>query len=399
MDWLIVRYGDLTLKGKNRGKFEKALYRRLRRSLERYPLVSVRNEFGRAYIQLNAQPMEEIIEELRRIPGLSSCSPALQCEPELEQMKGAALSAFRTGYKPGQTFKVSVRRVDKTFPQDTNELLPILAGHILKNSEQVKVDVRNPDFDLKVEIRSSQVFVYGEQIDLLGGFPYGSNGKAVLMLSGGIDSPAAGFLAIRQGLEVEAIHFHSYPYTSERAKQKVVDLARKLTDYTESITLHMIPFTKIQERIRSSCQEKLWITLMRRSMLRISEKAAIELGGLGIVTGESIGQVASQTLPSMNTIGRGTALPVLRPLITSDKLEIMEMAKRIGTYPISILPYEDCCTLFMPQNPSTNPNLHIVDKIEQSITDLPELLDEAWKEREVLHLHRQEKEEDFAEFL
>ncbi len=386
-DFIIVRFGDITLKGKNRGRFEKTLIREIRRVTASFASVSVKRDFGRAYLELNGQEPQPVIDRLTSVQGLTTCSVAIQCGKEEDELKRAALDAFRYAYRKGDTFKVSVRRIDKSYPIDSTEMGKRIGGHLLRNSEGARVDVRKPDLDLRVEIRETTAYVYAGETTLMGGYPLGSNGKALLLLSGGIDSPVAGYLAMRHGLELEAVHFHSYPYTSERAKQKVIELAERLADYHGGrLTLHLVPFTSIQERIKQDVQEKLWITLMRRTMLRIVQLAAGDTSALGVVTGESLGQVASQTLSSMHTIGRGTVLPVLRPLIMTDKRDIVQLAERIGTFEISIQPYEDCCTLFMPMNPSTNPNVHITDITEAAISELPLLVEQAWRERETVML-------------
>jgi thiamine biosynthesis protein ThiI len=266
---------------------------------------------------------------------------------------------------------------------------------VLQHFDGLKVDVHNPEVDLRVEVRHQESFVYSESVPGPGGFPLGSNGRAMLMLSGGIDSPVAGWFAMKRGLRVEAVHFHSYPYTSERAKQKVIDLTRVLADYAGSIHLHLVPFTDIQTRLKESCRENLIITLMRRAMYRITEQLADKREALAIVTGESLGQVASQTLANMNVIGRVATLPVIRPLVTMDKLEIIPIAEKINTFPISILPYEDCCTLFVPKSPSTNPSLKVVERQEQWMEEwLPEAIRAAVAGTETMLIKPDDKSEE-----
>jgi thiamine biosynthesis protein ThiI len=279
---------------------------------------------------------------------------------------------------------VSVRRINRTIPQETIELQRLLGGAILTQISGLSVDVRHPELELNVEIRDEGAYFYHKIKDGAGGFPIGSNGKAMIMLSGGIDSPVAAWLAMRKGLALEAVHFHSYPYTSDRAKQKVIDLARRLSVYSGSIKLHLVPFTEIQLKLREQGQANLLITFMRRAMLRITEKLAQREVALGIVTGESLGQVASQTLSSLNTIGQVATLPLLRPLLMMDKMDIIQIAERIETYPISILPYEDCCTLFVPPSSSTNPNLKVVTRMEQRMTWLEDEMLRAIEQTESL---------------
>jgi thiamine biosynthesis protein ThiI len=271
-----------------------------------------------------------------------------------------------------QTFKVSVKRANKDFPYDSLQVGYWVGGYILRAMDGLTVDVKQPDLVLRVDIRPKVAYIFTEVIEGAGGYPLGSNGKAILMLSGGIDSPVAGWMAMRQGLEIEAVHFHSIPYTSERAKQKVIELAERLALYSGKLKLHLVSFAAIQTRLQSEGQANLLITLMRRSMFRITEKLALQQKALGIITGDSLGQVASQTLSSLHTIGQEVNLPILRPLIMSDKPAIIRKAKQIGTFEISIMPYDDCCTLFIPKTPSTNPNLKVVQRLEKKMSWLDE---------------------------
>ncbi|MEF3304661.1 tRNA uracil 4-sulfurtransferase ThiI [Paenibacillus sp. GYB003] len=384
-DVILLRFGEIMLKGRNRARFENQIVQQIKRVLKPLPKAELLKEsHGRMYIELNGERYEEAEKALGKVFGLLSFSPAVKAPPELAALQEAALAEMnRLPVKP-KTFKVSVRRVNKQFPYDTYEMHRLLGGHILQHIEGLEVDVNDPEVELNVEIRNRESFVYSQRAPGPGGFPLGSNGKAMLMLSGGIDSPVAGYLAMKRGLRVEAVHFHSYPYTSERAKQKVIDLTRTLADYAGSIHLHLVPFTDIQTKLKESCRENLIITLMRRAMFRITERLAERRDAMAIVTGESLGQVASQTLANMNVIGRAAQLPVIRPLVTMDKLEIMPIAETIGTFPISILPYEDCCTLFVPKSPSTNPSLKVVERQEQWMEWLPEAIEEAVRNTELM---------------
>jgi thiamine biosynthesis protein ThiI len=282
-----------------------------------------------------------------------------------------------------QTFKVSVKRANKDFPYDSLQVSYWVGGYILQAMDGLTVNVKQPDLVLRVDIRPNVAYIFTEIIEGAGGYPIGSNGKAILMLSGGIDSPVAGWMAMRQGLEIEAVHFHSIPYTSERAKQKVIELAERLALYGGKLKLHLVSFAAIQTRLQSEGQANLLITLMRRSMLRISEKLAVQQKALGIITGDSLGQVASQTLSSIHTIGQVVNLPILRPHVMSDKSSIIRKAQQIGTFEISIMPYEDCCTLFIPKTPSTNPNLKVVHRLEKKMSWLQDFEDEALKQAEL----------------
>lgn len=374
-DMILVRFGEFTIKGKNRTRFENTMLRQVQRVMASFPEVSIIKEYGRLYVALNGMASEPVIAALRNVFGIVSLSPVKRTESVLESIQTTSMQFVeRIDFKPGTTFKVNARRVWKQFPHGSQEMNHLVASPILQAFPGLKVDVRRPDIELRVEIRHDYTYIYYEMIPAVGGFPYGSNGKAMLLLSGGIDSPVAGWQALRRGLAIEAVHFHSYPFTSERAKQKVIDLAQVLAGYAGEVRLHLVPFTEIQTRLTQTGHDNLIITLMRRAMLRIATLLAEKQGALALVTGDSLGQVASQTLGSMNVIGKVTDLPLLRPLVMMDKSEITKIAQDIGTYELSILPYEDCCTLFVPKNPSTNPNLNIVELAESSIENLQEMI-------------------------
>ncbi|GAA3403850.1 tRNA uracil 4-sulfurtransferase ThiI [Paenibacillus hodogayensis] len=394
-DVILLRFGEIMLKGRNRARFENQMIQQIKRVLRPLPRAELLKEsHGRMYVQLNGEDYEEAAVALGKVFGLSSFSPTVKAASELSALQNAVLQEMeRQPAKPG-TFKVSVRRVNKEFPYDTYEMHRLLGGHVLEHYPEIRVDVHDPEVELFVEIRNHESFVYSQKRPGPGGFPLGSNGKAMLMLSGGIDSPVAGWYAMKRGLRIEAVHFHSYPYTSERAKQKVVDLTRALADYAGSIHLHLVPFTEIQTRLKESCRDNLIITLMRRAMFRITEQIAHKRDALAIVTGESLGQVASQTLANMNVIGRAATLPVLRPLVMMDKQEIIPVAEQINTFNLSILPYEDCCTLFVPDSPSTNPSLKVVERQEQWMDWLPEAIREAVEKTELVLIKPDDKTDE-----
>lgn len=378
------------LKGKNRARFEKTIITQVRSLLKPYPGASLRKEFGRLYVDLGGESHTELIAVLKRVFGVTSISPVKVTPSETDQIVETAVAFMderESEFKDGTTFKVNARRVWKEFPNSSHEMNHLVGSPILRKFQQLSVDVRQPDIELRVEIRDQGTYIFSEVIPAVGGFPLGTNGKAMLLLSGGIDSPVAAWSSMRRGLEVECVHFYSYPFTSQRAKEKVIDLARALADHAGTIKLHLVPFTEIQTAFTQLGQDNLIITLMRRSMLRIATKLAERERALALITGESLGQVASQTLPSMNVIGRATDLPLLRPLVMMDKQEIITLSKQIGTYDISILPYEDCCTLFVPKSPTTNPNLRIVDKIEATMSQLPEWVEQAVEKTETITLH------------
>jgi len=389
-DMLLLRFGEFMLKGKNRARFEKTIITQVRSLLKPYPGASLRKEFGRLYVDLGGESHTDLIAVLKRVFGVTSISPVKVTPSETDQIVETAIAFMderESEFKDGTTFKVNARRVWKEFPNSSHEMNHLVGSPILRKFQQLSVDVRQPDIELRVEIRDQGTYIFSEVIPAVGGFPLGTNGKAMLLLSGGIDSPVAAWSSMRRGLEVECVHFYSYPFTSQRAKEKVIDLARALADHAGTIKLHLVPFTEIQTAFTQLGQDNLIITLMRRSMLRIATKLAERERALALITGDSLGQVASQTLPSMNVIGRATDLPLLRPLVMMDKQEIITLSKQIGTYDISILPYEDCCTLFVPKSPTTNPNLRIVDKIEATMSQLPEWVEQAVEQTETITLH------------
>lgn len=387
----------MMLKGKNRRRFEQSVMIQIRKVLSSFPDVRYIPEFGRVYVELGGAAYEQASASLQRVFGLASFSPAYHAPLELASIQETALRMMQALPKQPATFKVTVRRVNKSFPHDSQQMNYLVGGYVLQAIPGLQVDVRKPEVELRVEIREDKVLLYVEVIEGAGGFPSGTSGKALLMLSGGIDSPVAGWLAMRKGLTMEAIHFHSYPYTSERAKDKVIQLANQLAGYTDSLKLHMVSFTEVQTSIHRVYQDNLLVTLIRRAMYRIAERIAAREGLGAIVTGESLGQVASQTLPSLNAIGRVVTLPLLQPLMMMDKQEIIGLAESIGTFSISILPYEDCCSLFLPPSPSTNPNITLVEKLEASMGFLNELIDKAVLETETIEIvHGQLKQETNA---
>ena len=377
-DMLLLRFGEFMLKGKNRARFEKTVLRHVKEMVKPYSKAVLSKEFGRIYVTLNGEPARELAEALKNVFGIASISPVKVSRPEFEDIL-AVSRKFLEIIAPAQgtTFKVSARRVWKEFPHGSIEMNKLIATPLLQGYPGLLVDVKSPQLEMKIEIREDHTFIFCEQIAGVGGFPLGTNGKAMLLLSGGIDSPVAGWSSMRRGLEIECVHFYSYPYTSELARQKVVDLARVLSRYAGVIKLHLVPFTEVQTSFAGIGQDNLIITLMRRAMLRITTQLAEREGALAVVTGDSLGQVASQTLSSMNVIGRATVLPLLRPLVMMDKSEIVDLSKTIGTYDLSILPYEDCCTLFVPKSPATNPNLRIIEKIEATLPEYSARLEAA----------------------
>ncbi|SIS51974.1 tRNA uracil 4-sulfurtransferase ThiI [Salimicrobium flavidum] len=395
-DHILIRFGEMALKGKNRKHFERQLLENVQYRLKHFKKVIVKKTRGRMYVLLNGEDPHKVMEACQQVFGIYSLSFAIHTENDLESLKEAVLSAVSVE-ENAKTFKISAKRADKSFPLNSKELNPALGGHILKNKDEMSVDVHHPDVELKVEIRHEGAYVTSKDYRGAGGLPIGSTGKSMIMLSGGIDSPVAGYLTMKRGVEIEAVHFHSPPYTSERAKQKVLDLTRELSKYGKRIKVHIVPFTEIQQKIHRDLPDSYGMTIMRRMMLRITERIAKREGALAITTGESLGQVASQTMESMNTINEVTNYPVIRPLATMDKLEIIDIAEKINTYDISIRPYEDCCTIFVPKEPKTKPNREKTVAIEQSV-DFSEDIEKALASIETVQIDGENSSEEKGSF-
>ncbi len=372
---IIIRYCEIHLKGKNRGYFEKMLKENVRRSLK-----GIEHTFtamhSRYLIENFAEEDLSVIEEkLHKIAGVHTYSKALVVDSELEKIFEAA--ALLCKDKHG-SFRVTVNRADKTFSPNSMETARLLGGRLLElYGKDITVDVVSPSFTVFVDIREDgKTFVYTEVAHCMSGMPVGSAGRGLLLISGGIDSPVAGYMMCKRGMKLDCLHFHSFPYTGEAAKQKVEDLTAKIGEYNGGINLYVVSFTHIQEAIHKNCPEEFMITLMRRFMMRIAERLSEKLGAQAIITGESLGQVASQTIESITSSNSVVTMPVLRPLIAFDKIDIIEIARKIDTYETSILPYEDCCTVFLPKFPAIKPNLQRVIKAEEKL-DVEGLIEEA----------------------
>ncbi|HHY10278.1 MAG TPA: tRNA 4-thiouridine(8) synthase ThiI [Firmicutes bacterium] len=381
---LLIRYGELSLKGGNRRIFEDILLKNIRSALKDIPHGKIRKTYGRIYLE-TAGNWQEISRRLQEVFGMVSLSPVLRRGLDFEEIKkGAEEVVAKT---EGATFKVETRRPNKAFPLASPEISSALGGHILRTFPHLKVDVHNPDFVLNVEIRREGAFLYSQIIPCLGGMPAGSAGKGILLLSGGIDSPVAGFLAMKRGVDIEGLHFHSYPFTSPRSKEKVITLGQRLSRFNASGTLKLwiAYFTEIQKALQQGSYPALSITLMRRFMLRIGVLLAERENAQALITGDSLGQVASQTMESIRTINEVTSFPVYRPLIGADKQEIVELAVDIDTYETSILPYEDCCTVFVPKNPAIRPTIEQVRRAEEEL-DVPGLVAESLAKTELIEL-------------
>lgn len=396
-DHILIRYGEMALKGKNIKKFIVRLQENIQHKLKDFPDVKVKRTQGRMFVLLNGHEPEPIIEKCKQIFGIQSLSLAIKVENDLDEIKEAALYALKNN-ESAEKFKVAVRRINKDFPTDSQTMNQVLGSHLLANTTGYKVDVHNPDIAIKVEIRLEATYITSSVTQGLGGLPVGTSGKSLLLLSGGIDSPVAGYLAMKRGVKIEAIHFHSPPFTSERAKQKVLDLANQLTKYGKEIKVHLVPFTKLQQAIFKEMPEGYAMTIMRRIMLRISERVCENESILSMTTGENLGQVASQTMESMHTINEVTNYPIIRPLITMDKQEIINLSEEIKTYDTSILPYEDCCTIFVPKSPKTRPRRDKVNQFE-SMADFTELINEAINGIEVIKVSDKQALDPFFEDL
>ena len=370
---ILIKYGELTTKKGNRNFFVKTLTKNIENKLAGLDTI-IEEDLSRMYIHYKIEDEQTIIDKIHKIFGIHAYHIAYVTNSDMESIKKGLIETVKL--ENFKTFKVEVKRSDKTFPKTSMELSPIFGGIVLKNKDNIKVDVNNPDTIIHVEIRKDHTFIYYNSYNGLGGYPSGIQGKGLLMLSGGIDSPVAGFLAMKRGIKIEAVYFEAIPHTSLEAREKVITLVNKLKVYTNDIKLHIVPFTKIQEEIYKNVSPNYVITIMRRMMYRIMESLCKKNKAKVIVNGESIGQVASQTLNSMYVINNVTNIPVIRPVACLDKLEIIDIAKKIDTYETSILPYEDCCTVFVPKHPIINPTLEETLKEEEKFA-YDELLKEA----------------------
>ncbi|MDO4567982.1 MAG: tRNA uracil 4-sulfurtransferase ThiI [Clostridia bacterium] len=383
---LLIRYGEIHLKGLNRPYFERALLQRIKQVTDSLG-ANVTREQGRIFVfGIDDEHLPGVLDSLTRVFGIHSISPAVAVNKDYATIADTALNLIRTRVAStgDSTFKVFAKRSDKSFHMDSMTLCRELGAYILHNYDGVSVNVKRPQIELTVEIRDF-AYIYTDVIPAAGGMPTGTAGRCALLLSGGIDSPVAGYMVARRGVELSAVHFFSYPYTSVRARDKVVDLARLLARYTGEVKLHLVPFTEIQLAIYDSCPSKETTVLMRRLMMRIAERIAASDGARALVTGEAIAQVASQTLDSLCVTDDAVSMPVFRPLIGFDKDDIVRIAKRIDTFETSILPYEDCCTVFVPQHPVTHPKLDTLRKSELLLSDcMDDMIDRAIAETECI---------------
>ncbi len=380
---LLLKFGELFLKGKNRREFLKLLKNNIMLKLKDFKCNLMETQGRLIICDYSLGDEDEIVKNVQMMFGLIGVAIAQEIDTSLENIEDEVLKFDLSGV---ETFKVETKRADKSFPMNSMELDKHLGGVVLGKHPNLKVDLYHPDVTIFVELRvNGKAYVYRDLLPCAGGLPLGSAGKGLLLLSGGIDSPVAGYLMSKRGLALEAVHFHSYPYTSIQAKEKVIELANLISKYCGNIKLHIISFTEIQEQIHKNCDEEYMITIMRRIMMRIAERLCKANGCGAIVTGESLGQVASQTMQSMTVTNAVVDLPVFRPVIAFDKEEIMDIARKIGTYETSILPYEDCCTVFLPKNPVIKPTIKRAEFLERNL-DIDRLVENALNNEEILEI-------------
>nr|WP_230322319.1 tRNA uracil 4-sulfurtransferase ThiI [Enterococcus gallinarum] len=393
----MVRYGELSTKGKNRRSFIMQLAENVKRTLADFPKVKVHAERDRMHLLLNGEDSQAIILKLQKVFGIQNFSPSIRVEKDVEVLKEAVQTVMSEIYTGTETFKITAKRSDHQFIQDSNQLNLTLGNAVIDRFPEIKVQMKKPDINLRVEIRMDGAYLSYETIQGAGGLPVGTSGKGMLMLSGGIDSPVAGYFAMKRGVEIEAVHFASPPYTSEQALQKAKDLTKKLTPYVGGIQFIEVPFTEVQEEIKKHVPQGYWMTITRRMMLRLTDAIREARHGLIILNGESLGQVASQTLQSMVAINEVTNTPIIRPVATMDKLEIIDVAQEIDTFELAIQPFEDCCTIFAPPQPKTRPKLEKVHLYEERL-DITGMMKRAIAGLKIEEIQASEKAE-FADFL
>ena len=377
-EMIIAKYGEIILKGGNRPRFESILINNINNSLKKVAKTHVKIMQATVYVDVeDPEKLDIVLERMGKIFGIVAITKAAVCKKDIEEIKATAKEYFKDSLTEGVTFKVEAKRSDKKFPFTSPQIQQEVGG-FLDDEFPIVVDVHNPQQTVKVEIREFGAFLYIKENMLRGqgGMPIGTGSKATLLLSGGIDSPVAGHMIAKRGVEIDAVNFFSFPYTSDRAKEKVISLAKIIAQYTSKINLYIVPFTEIQLQIRDNCPEEQMTLLMRRFMMRIAERIAEKHTSKALITGESVGQVASQTLAALDVTNAVVDMPILQPLIGMDKIEIMDRANKIGTYETSILPYEDCCTVFTPKHPLVNPRRESIEKTEMHL-NVEELIEAA----------------------
>ena len=393
---ILCKYGEIILKGSNKGKFEAALMKEMKKRAKYVGGFSVRYNQSTVYVEptsddVTEEDVDEMYAQAKKVFGFASVTRAAVCEKNMEDICKTAREYLPEKLMGKRTFRCEAKRSDKKFPLSSPEIAAEVGGVILSCVPKIKVQLKNPEITVRVEVREKYAYIHAGQERAAGGIPLGTGGRGLLLLSGGIDSPVAGYMMAKRGLYIDALHFESFPYTSERARNKVVTLAEKLTDYTGDMNLFIVPFTTVQEYIRDHGVPELFTILMRRSMMRITEKLARKFGASAIITGESLGQVASQTMAAITATNASVDMPIFRPVIGMDKTEITEIARKIDTFETSILPFEDCCTIFTPPHPKTKPSLEEVIAAEEAmgLEELFRLEDEATAEAEKLRINVQ----------
>lgn len=387
----IVRCGEVALKGMNKPYFEKMLVDRIRRNVKKLGEIEVKRHEGLIYVRSDKSIEKElVIKEISKVFGVASISPAVEVESDIDAIGEEAVKYMMELIETQgvKTFKVDAKRADKNFPIKSPDIGRIIGAKVLIGCKVLKVDVHNPDVLLFVDVRHDKSYIYQEKIAGFGGLPLGTNGKGMVLLSGGIDSPVAAWMMAKRGMLIEAIHFHSYPYTSQRAQEKVEDLAQLVANYCGRFKMHVVNLLPIQEQIVENCPEVETTILVRRFMMKIAERVANETESMMLITGENLGQVASQTAEALVVTDACVKMPIMRPLIAMDKVDIMDKAKEIGTYETSILPYEDCCTVFLPKHPTTKPKLEKILDSESKI-DCEALIDAALEAKEIVTIYPQ----------
>ena len=373
---IMVRYGELSTKGKNRKDFIGRLAGNVTKVLRDFPQVEIHPRHDRMHIVFNDAPFKEVDQRLKKVFGIQTYSPTIKVEKTLEAIEKTSLSLMNETFKKGMTFKVNTRRSDHQFLYDTNELNKMVGDYLFAHMSDLKVEMKHPDLVLRIEVRKDAVYISNQLLHGAGGMPVGTGGRAVMMLSGGIDSPVASYLALKRGVDIDMVHFYSPPYTTEKALNKAKELTGILANYAGKINFIAVPFAEIQETIKEKIPEGYLMTVQRRFMLQLADKIRAKRKGLAIFNGESVGQVASQTLESMAAINDVTTTPVVRPVATMDKTEIIRLAEKIGTFDLSIQPFEDCCTIFAPPRPKTKPRIDKAREFENRL-DVEGLIERA----------------------
>ena len=386
---LLAKYGEIILKGGNRPRFESILMNNIVNAVRNVAKVKARLSQATIYVEvLEEGKTDLVLDRMSKIFGIVSVTKAAVCDKDMQSVKLTAKEYLKDDLTPGKKFKVETRRSDKSFPLNSIDISRDVGGYLHDEYPELVVDVHEPDVTVKVEIRERAAYVYcaENKVKGQGGMPIGTGSRATLLLSGGIDSPVAGHMIAKRGVEINAVNFFSFPYTSERAKEKVIELASILARYTSKINLYIVPFTEIQLQIREHCPEEHMTLLMRRFMMRIAERIAKKTKSLALITGESVGQVASQTLAALDVTNAVIDMPVLQPLIGMDKIEVVDRSREIGTFDTSILPYEDCCTVFTPKHPTVNPKRANIERSESHL-DVEKLIEEALDGVEMIEVY------------